>query len=119
MCERPDSEKGWGRAISALGYVSLVFSCLFMAELLASVWAFGFGYFRSWFHCFDATVIVAAFVVDVLLKDVLEEVGGLVYADSATEHTTLLTSALQGGPPPMASFQDHRGALSGCGGAGR
>ena len=26
----------------ALGIVSLIFSCLFMVELLASVWAFGF-----------------------------------------------------------------------------
>ena len=28
-------------AQNALGIVSLVFSCLFMAELLASIWAFG------------------------------------------------------------------------------
>lgn len=77
-CERPDSEKGWGEALHVLGVISLVFSCLFMAELLASIWAFGFDYFRSWFHCFDAAIIVAAFVVDVLLKDILEEVGSLV-----------------------------------------
>ena len=31
-------------AQDALGIVSLVFSCLFMAELIASVWAFGFMY---------------------------------------------------------------------------
>ena len=29
------------RTQKALGIVSLVFSCLFMAELLASIWAFG------------------------------------------------------------------------------
>ena len=34
-------DKEWGEAQSALGIVSLVFSCLFMAELLASIWAFG------------------------------------------------------------------------------
>lgn len=77
-CERPDSEKGWGEALTVLGIISLVFSCLFMVELIASVWAFGLDYFRSLFHCFDAAIIVAAFVVDVLLKDVLEEVGSLV-----------------------------------------
>lgn len=33
--------KGFHEAQDVLGIVSLVFSCLFMAELLASVWAFG------------------------------------------------------------------------------
>ena len=37
-----------------------------------------YSYFYSWFHCLDATVITAAFVIDVLLKGVLEEVGSLV-----------------------------------------
>ena len=35
-------------------------------------------YFQSRFHCLDATVIVAGFVLDVLLKGVLEEIGSLV-----------------------------------------
>ena len=35
-------------------------------------------YFRSKFHCFDATVIVASFVIDVLLRGILEEVASLV-----------------------------------------
>ena len=35
-------------------------------------------YFRSWFHCFDATVIVAAFIIDVCLKGILEEAGSIV-----------------------------------------
>ena len=34
--------KGLPEAQDALGIVSLIFSCLFMVELLASVWAFGF-----------------------------------------------------------------------------
>ena len=38
-----DVSKSLPEAQEALGIVSLVFSCLFMAELLASVWAFGFG----------------------------------------------------------------------------
>ena len=33
--------KDVGKAQEALGIVSLAFSCLFMAELLASIWAFG------------------------------------------------------------------------------
>ena len=37
-------------------------------------------YFRSWFHCLDATVIIAGFVVDVSLKGVQEEAGSLIVA---------------------------------------
>ena len=35
-------------------------------------------YFKSKFHCFDAAVIIAGFVVDVCLKGLLEEVGSIV-----------------------------------------
>ena len=35
-------------------------------------------YFNSRFHCFDAAVIIAAFIIDVLLKGPLEEAGTLV-----------------------------------------
>lgn len=47
-------------------------------ELIASIWAFGWRFFHSWFHCLDATVITAGFVIDVLLKGQLEEIGSLV-----------------------------------------
>lgn len=61
-----------------LGIAGLVFSSVFMLELLLSVWAFGWRYFGSRFHCFDAAVIVAGFVTDVVLHGVLEEVASLV-----------------------------------------
>jgi hypothetical protein len=35
-------------------------------------------YFTSYFHTFDAVVIVAGFIVDVLLHGILEEVASLV-----------------------------------------
>lgn len=42
-CGKGDSVgEGLPKAQDALGIVSLVFSCLFMLELLASIWAFGF-----------------------------------------------------------------------------
>jgi len=41
-CEHNHAGKGWVKALDALGIVSLVFSCLFVVELIASVWAFGF-----------------------------------------------------------------------------
>jgi len=61
-----------------LGIAGLVFSCLFMVELLMSIWAFGWRYFTSWFHCFDASVILAGFVVDVILHGIVEEIASLV-----------------------------------------
>ena len=44
QCEQRHPDKGLGTARDVLGSVGLVFSCLFMVELLASVWAFGFQY---------------------------------------------------------------------------
>lgn len=35
-------------------------------------------YFKSAFHCFDALVIIASFVLDVLLRGPIEEVASLV-----------------------------------------
>ena len=40
-CEARSAQSAWNTALEALGIVSLVFSCLFMVELLASIWAFG------------------------------------------------------------------------------
>ena len=41
-CGRNNPDPAWGVVREALGYTSLVFSILFMLELLAAVWAFGF-----------------------------------------------------------------------------
>lgn len=41
VCDQKHPDKGWGEAQQALGIVSLAFSCLFMIELLAAIWAFG------------------------------------------------------------------------------
>ncbi|KAI9750535.1 MAG: hypothetical protein M4579_006425 [Chaenotheca gracillima] len=86
-----------------LSVASILFSCLFLLELIVSVWAFGWKYgfslfllasisslyiglpgtnsdryFSSPFPVFDAFVIIASFTVDVLLHGVLEEVASLV-----------------------------------------
>ncbi|KAG0646004.1 hypothetical protein D0Z07_7763 [Hyphodiscus hymeniophilus] len=78
QCDEGNTDPKWDEAREGLGIAGLVFSCLFMLELLLSVWAFGWRYFQSKFHLFDATVIVAGFVTDVLLHGVLEEVASLV-----------------------------------------
>jgi len=77
-CEHHHAGKGWVKALDALGIISLVFSCLFTAELIASIWAFGFRYFTSKFHCLDALVILSSFTVDVLLRGIIEEVASLI-----------------------------------------
>jgi len=77
-CEEGKQSPKIDKVRNALGIAGLVFSCLFMAELTMSFWAFGWSYFTSWFHIFDAIVIAAAFVIDVLLRGVLEEVASLV-----------------------------------------
>lgn len=35
-------------------------------------------YFKSWFHCFDALIVVASFITDVVLRGVVEEVASLI-----------------------------------------
>ena len=42
-CEKGEIlNKDFDKAQDALGIVSLIFSCLFLAELVLSIWAFGF-----------------------------------------------------------------------------
>ncbi|KAH8714722.1 hypothetical protein BGZ61DRAFT_493100 [Ilyonectria robusta] len=77
-CEQEKSGADWDLALDVLGSMSLVFSCLFMLELIASVWAFGWGYFKSWFHRFDAFIVVAGFIIDVVLVGIIEEIASLI-----------------------------------------
>jgi hypothetical protein len=64
---------GFWMAVSSL--IKLEFESFFTWALLL-MWLSR--YFNSKFHCFDAAVIVAGFVTDVLLHGVLEEVASLV-----------------------------------------
>ncbi|KAF2692184.1 hypothetical protein K458DRAFT_286130 [Lentithecium fluviatile CBS 122367] len=65
-------------ALEALKYISLVFSSLFMLELLASIWAFGRSYFTSKFHIFDASIIIISFMFEITLQGIEEEVASLI-----------------------------------------
>ncbi|KAJ9607649.1 hypothetical protein H2200_007727 [Cladophialophora chaetospira] len=83
VCEHAREKRfnlhAWKLAQEVLSYTSLVFSTLFMAELIGSVFAFGFHYFTSLFHAFDAAVILIAFILDLALRaGPLEEAGSLV-----------------------------------------
>ncbi|KAJ5896515.1 uncharacterized protein N7473_005914 [Penicillium subrubescens] len=68
----------WALIEEALGVTGLVISCLFMVELIVAVLSFGTGYFSNWFHIFDSTVILVAFIIQVSLRGTEEEVGSLV-----------------------------------------
>ncbi|KAF5866910.1 hypothetical protein ETB97_008715 [Aspergillus alliaceus] len=69
---------GWGVTQQTLAIVGLVFSHLFMLELMVAIVSFGRGYFSSKFHVFDSLVIIVAFAVDVTLHGVQAELGSLV-----------------------------------------
>ncbi|KAK4211098.1 ion transporter [Rhypophila decipiens] len=66
----------WSEEI--LYFVGLVFSSLFLVELMASVWVFGTSFFKDWFHCFDAFIIITSFVVDILTRGIVEQIASLV-----------------------------------------
>ncbi|KAK4142063.1 uncharacterized protein C8A04DRAFT_38582 [Dichotomopilus funicola] len=70
---------GWvGGTREVLHPLALVFSCAFVGELGVTVWAFGWGYFRDWFHCFDAFVILVSFGVDVATRGIVEDIASIV-----------------------------------------
>lgn len=50
QCEQGKSSYAWDLALDILGALGLGFSCLFMVELIASIWAFGYGYVLSSAH---------------------------------------------------------------------
>ncbi|KAK3316685.1 hypothetical protein B0H66DRAFT_301714 [Apodospora peruviana] len=78
-CDLGKKDEVWvGRSQETLYIVGLIFSSLFLVELVVSVWASGLRFFKDWFHCFDAFVIIASFVIDVLTRGVLEEIASLV-----------------------------------------
>ncbi|KAK3331939.1 hypothetical protein B0T19DRAFT_89436 [Cercophora scortea] len=78
-CDLGLEKEAWvEEAKEALYFVGLIFSCLFLVELAVTVWAFGLGFFQEWFHCFDAFVIIASFIIDIVARGVLEEIGSLV-----------------------------------------
>ena len=57
-CDKGETvSRDFGKAQDALGIVSLIFTCLFMAELLASVWAFGCEYCAPLSSSFRCVVI--------------------------------------------------------------
>ncbi|KAI1418603.1 hypothetical protein F5Y13DRAFT_3179 [Hypoxylon sp. FL1857] len=63
---------------NSLTTFSLTLSCVFLVELLLSVFADGLGYFKSWFHSMDAFVIVVGFAIDLFENNTAEEIASLI-----------------------------------------
>ncbi|KAF2086058.1 hypothetical protein K490DRAFT_58049 [Saccharata proteae CBS 121410] len=106
-CEKRLPKQPWNDVLEGLGIVSLVFSCLFMLELLASVWAFGFSYFKAKFHCVDACVIIASFVIDVLLRGIVEEVASLVIVLRLWRVVKILEELATGASEQMEDLEER------------
>ncbi|KAH7350849.1 hypothetical protein BKA65DRAFT_396214, partial [Rhexocercosporidium sp. MPI-PUGE-AT-0058] len=78
QCDFPDASPRWNNVKQGLAIAGLVFSCMFVLELVLCVWGFGWSYFHTPFHTFDALIILLSFTLDVLLHGILEEVASLV-----------------------------------------
>ena len=77
-CEQCIPPRPGVRTECALDIVGLALTCLFVVELGARVWVTGWAYFRPWFDCLDAMVIVLDFAVGILLEGALRQVASLV-----------------------------------------
>ncbi|KAI5927218.1 hypothetical protein F4810DRAFT_706595 [Camillea tinctor] len=78
-CELGREKEAWvAPTRAALAHFALAMSCVFVLELVGELFAEGFGFFSSWFHCFDAFVIVVSFAVDLLEHGVVEEIASLI-----------------------------------------
>ncbi|KAG5982606.1 hypothetical protein E4U55_001673 [Claviceps digitariae] len=78
-CELHQRDEPWVQDLTgSLERVGLLLSSLFMLELGACLFSFGPSYLASWFHLFDALVIVVSFVIDIASRGLTESIGSLV-----------------------------------------
>ncbi|EHK16605.1 uncharacterized protein TRIVIDRAFT_40841 [Trichoderma virens Gv29-8] len=78
-CEMHQNDEPWVEQLTeSLEIAGLVFSSLFLLELVACLFAFGLRFLASWFHVFDATVIIASFIIDVTSRGLTESIGSLI-----------------------------------------
>ncbi|GAB0134862.1 hypothetical protein EsDP_00003216 [Epichloe bromicola] len=78
-CEMHRDNEPWvKRVTNELENLGLLSSTLFMVELAACLFSFGISYLLSWFHLFDAMVIVLSFAIDFASRGLIESIGSLV-----------------------------------------
>ncbi|KAH8128744.1 hypothetical protein ACSS6W_003808 [Trichoderma asperelloides] len=78
-CEMDEKDEPWVEDVTeSLEIAGLVFSSLFLLELVACLFAFGPRFLASWFHLFDSAVIIASFVIDIFSRGLTESIGSLI-----------------------------------------
>ncbi|KAI0110891.1 hypothetical protein GGR51DRAFT_82323 [Nemania sp. FL0031] len=78
-CELHRQDEAWVTPTQdALAVFALTMSCIFVVELILSVFADGFKFFTSWFHQLDAFVILVSFAVDLLQHSIATEIASLI-----------------------------------------
>jgi hypothetical protein len=71
--------------LEVLSHISLFITSFFLVEIPLTLWAFGFQFYNPFgtfthagFHLFDACIIIATLVLEVLLKGRERELAGLL-----------------------------------------
>ncbi|KAI1130070.1 hypothetical protein F5Y10DRAFT_236583 [Nemania abortiva] len=78
-CELHRQDEAWVTPTQdALAVFALTMSCIFVVELILSVFADGIRFFASWFHQLDAFVILVSFAVDLLQHSIATEIASLI-----------------------------------------
>ncbi len=64
-------------------------------------------YFSSWFHCFDAVVILVGFTIDLLAHGILEEIASLVVVLRLWRFVKLVEELSVGASETMEDIQSR------------
>ncbi|GKT52541.1 von Willebrand factor A domain-containing protein 5A [Colletotrichum spaethianum] len=111
-CDMKRDDEPWVKNTrQGLTLAGLVFSCVFLVELVLCVMAFGWRYFTDWFHVLDGTVIVASFVVDVLSHGIVEEIASLVIVFRLFRFVKLVEEVSMGAVERMEGLEEQLVAL--------
>ncbi|KAJ6443352.1 hydrogen voltage-gated channel 1 [Purpureocillium lavendulum] len=107
-CEMHQRREPWVLAVTdALETAGLVFSSLFMLELAACLFSFGFSFFGSWFHIFDSAVIVLSFAIDVTSRGLTESIGSLVVVLRLWRLAKISEEVVMGATERMELLEQH------------
>ncbi|KAL3952949.1 hypothetical protein ACCO45_012892 [Purpureocillium lilacinum] len=107
-CEMHQRHEPWVLAVTdALETAGLVFSSLFMLELAACLFSFGFSYLGSWFHLFDSAVIVLSFAIDISSRGLTESIGSLVVVLRLWRLAKISEEVVMGATERMELLEEH------------
>ncbi|GJC79339.1 voltage-gated hydrogen channel 1 [Colletotrichum liriopes] len=111
-CDMKRDDEPWVTSTRrGLTLAGLVFSCVFLAELILCVMAFGWRYFNDWFHVLDGIVIVASFIIDVLSHGIVEEIASLVIVFRLFRFVKVVEEMSMGAAERMEGLEEQLAAL--------